>query len=637
MKKILIPVAFIALLFAGCSNRLLREADLHYSKYEYAIAASQYENYLKTDSCSAVMLRLADCYRIMNRHEDARKWYAKSIQSEAATPEDKLHYAQVLRESGYKTAARQWYDQYLLTNPADSAAIYQRAACELVEISDPFYDVNAVEVKVNSSCFSPVLYNGKLYYSVEAPRLPGQPVNHWTGNGFLDIYVADPSEPTNASPLDSSINSALHESNIVFGPSGTTCYFTRSAIKTIIGRRKTTSEVSSAPDLTNHLEICSAQLINGKWTNVQVLPFNSEAFSCGHPAITPDGNKIYFVSDQAGGMGGTDLYYSDFVNGTWGPAINAGAKVNTNGNEMFPMITSRNGNTELYFSTDGRIGYGGLDLFRTTLVNSLPWKTEHLPAPFNSAADDFGLTFSDDFNSGYFSSNRNSETGDDRIYKFHRKTPNFFLNLTVLDKETQVPVLNTEVEITNTRNMNTWKLNTDSSGQLVFPADSLTTYAFKLICDNYFCGFNNASTGGFRGKFNDTTYATINLEQIVINKPIRLDNIYYDYNKWNIRPDASVELDKLVKIMLDNPKIRIELSSHTDCRGGDKFNMTLSQKRAQSAVDYIVSKGISKDRIYAKGYGEAKLLNKCDDGVKCTEEEHQWNRRTEFKVVEIVK
>lgn len=624
---------FFALLLAGCGNRLLREADLHYAHYEYSIAASQYENYLRTDSSAEVMLRLADCYRQMNRHAESQHWYSKAVNAPEATPEDKLHYAQELRANGNNHEAMIWFDAYLLSNPTDSAAMYQRASCTKAPVNDPFYDVTVAEIASNSSCFSPSLHNGKLYYSVEAPRHPGQAVNPWTGNGYLDIYSADPSDLGAGTSFDSTINSGLHESNIVFA--GNMAWFTRSSMKEIKTRRKTKQEVNSAPDHTNNIEICTAELVNGKWTKVKVLPFNSADFSCGHPAITADGSRLYFVSDRPGGHGGTDIYYSDFIDSSWTAPQNAGPDVNTSANEMFPVIHGTSSNEELFFSSDGWIGYGGLDLYRAQLVNGLPGEIKHLPQPFNSTGDDFGLSIADDWNTGYFSSNRNSENGDDRIYKFTRKTPKFFMNVIVRDKETQLPVPNTEVEITNTRTFGNWKLNTDSSGRVFFPADSITTYAFKVMCDYYFCGFNSASTGGYRGQFSDTTYAIVDIDKIVINKPIRLENIYYDYNKWDIRPDAAIELDKLVKIMVDNPKIRIELSSHTDARGSDKYNMTLSQKRAQSAVDYIVSKGISKDRIYAKGYGETKLLNKCKNGIKCTDEEHQWNRRTEFKVVEI--
>lgn len=636
MKKTISTLIIAGLILSGCGNRLLKEADLHYSNFEYSVAAVQYESYLRTDSSASAMLKLADCYRHMNRHEESVKWYAKAVTTPEATATDKLHYAQELRAVGKAQDAKVWYDNYLTGAPSDSVAINQRASCDITDLADPFYDVNVSPVKVNSSCFSPMLYNGTLYYSAEAPKTAGQPVNYWTGNGYLDIYSADPADPDNGRRIDSTINSDLHESNIVFASNGNVAYFTRSSLKEIKSKRKTKYEVSAAKDNTNHLEICSAQLIGGKWSNVKALAINNPEFSNGHPAVTKSGNRLYFTSDRPGGFGGTDIYYSDFANEAWSEPVNAGASINTAGNEMFPAIRSTSDREFLYFSSDGWMGAGGLDMFRSELITELPLKPQRLPAPFNSAGDDFGITFADDFRSGYFSSNRDSENGDDRIYRFTRKDPHFFMNLTVLDKETSVPVRNTEVEITNVKTLATWKANTDSTGQLIFPADSITTYGFKIMCDEYFCGFNSASTGAFRGNFNDTTYATASIERIVINKAIRLENIYYDYNKWDIRPDAALELDKLVKILQDNPKIKIELSSHTDARGSDKYNQTLSQKRAQSAVDYIVSKGISKDRITAKGYGESKLLNKCSNGKKCTEEEHQWNRRTEFKVVEIV-
>jgi peptidoglycan-associated lipoprotein len=636
MSKTRIYLSVImAAVIAGCGNRLLREADLHYSHYEFATAAQQYENFLKNESDTAAMLRLADCYRQMNRHKEAVNWYAKSISSTKATAEDQLHYAQELRSTGDNKLAEYWFDSYVKANPTDTVARMQRSACSVSEVNDVFYDVEVAPIVTNSSCFSPFIYNGKVYFSMEAPKQPGVAVNPWTGHGFLDLYSADPSNLDVSMPLDSGINSMLHESNIVFTADGKTAYFTRSSMKEIKSRRKTSYEPSSASDHDNHIEICSAQLADGKWTNVTVLSFNNQDYSCGHPALTANGQRMYFTSDMPGGRGGTDIYYSDLINGQWSAPANAGVAINTSANEMFPAIFNHEGSEDLYFSSNGWMGYGGLDIYRSSLVFGLPYTIKHLPAPFNSRGDDFGITFAADMNSGFFSSNRDNETGDDRIFRFARKSPLYFLNLTVLDKETRLPVANTEVEITNTRTNYTWKVNTDSAGRLIYASDSLTTYGFKLMCNFYFCGFNRASVGGFRGKFMDTTYATIDLEKIVINKPIRLENIYYDYNKWNIRTDAAVELDKLVKIMQDNPKIKIELSSHTDSRGSDKYNMTLSQKRAQSAVDYIVSKGVSKDRIYAKGYGESKPLNRCTNGVKCSEEEFQWNRRTEFKVVEI--
>lgn len=636
----LILAAFtIGIVIVSCSdNRLLQEADKHYSNYEFSLAAMQYENYLKEDTNKTVMLKLADCYRQMNRYQQSVMWYEKAIDAPEATKEDKLHYAQTLQAAGKKSEAIKYFDQYLADEPSDSVAINQRKYCDMEEINDPFYDVNVAPVVSNSSSFSPTLHNGMLYYSAEAPAKPGTPVNQWTGHGFLDIYCADPENLADAKEIDSvMINSDLHESNIVFTDNGNKAFFTRSAMKEVKSKRKTTHKVNAARDNTNHLEICSAELLDAKWTNVTALPFNSSEFSSGHPAFTATGNRMYFISDRPGGFGGTDLYYSDYSDGEWSAPMNAGPDVNTAGDEMFPTMRATTAQELMYFSSDGWGGFGGLDIFRSELINGLPTRPQHLPAPFNSHGDDFGLAFSEDARTGYFSSNRDSDNGDDRIYKFVRKDPRFFLNLTVLDKESQVPVPNTVVEITNVNTNAIWTSTTNAEGEILFPADSITQYGFKLNCDEYFCGFASASTGAFRGKFYDTTYAVATLDKIVIDKAVRLDNIYYDYNKWAIRPDAAVELDKLVALLQNNPQIKIELSSHTDSRGSDKYNQNLSQKRAQSAVDYIVSKGISKDRIKAKGYGESKLLNKCSSGIKCSEEEHQWNRRTEFKVIEIAK
>ncbi|HET6992450.1 MAG TPA: OmpA family protein, partial [Bacteroidia bacterium] len=226
--------------------------------------------------------------------------------------------------------------------------------------------------------------------------------------------------------------------------------------------------------------------------------------------------------------------------------------------------------------------------------------------------------------------------GKDDIYSFRKLSPLFFVKVDVHMKGTDTPIPNASVDITNSRTGNKTTMVADNNGDFLFPADSLTGYAFTSHKDGYFTSFGAVNTPGFQGKFNDTSRVVIDMEQIVINKCVRIENILYDYNKWNIRPESALELDKLVKLMMDNPGIKVELGSHTDSRGSDSYNLKLSVKRAQAAVDYIVSKGISRDRITAKGYGEQVPLNKCKNGVKCTEEEYQYNRRTEFKVTSCV-
>lgn len=610
----------------------MKEAEKEYGNYEYASAAKLYENILKSETNDMAMLHLADCYRKMNKETEADTWYSRAIQSSAASPADKLHYAEVLQEEGKYNDAIALLEDYLQSSPYDVAAKNKLASCKnpgQFSTANPFYIVEPVVFSSTSdiACFSPFIANGKIYFTAEAPLQPGMKTDNWTGNGYLDIFEANTIDKI-PSPLSGTVNSNLHEGTAIISPSGDMMYFTRS--------RMVNNKPGQAKNNDNHLEICQAHGTNDNWTDVSSLPFNSTEYSCGHPSLTSDGKRMFFISDMPGGMGGTDIYYSNFVNGQWSKPVNAGNSINTNGNEMFPTIHNiTNGKDEFYFSSDGMTGAGGLDIFRCAMENSLPVKPERLSAPFNSSADDFGIVFNENGTSGYFSSNRENADGSDRIYSFVRRTPQFFVKTNVRDKSSGDALTATTIEVKNSTTGKTFNLVTDNDGTIFFPADSTTGYSFCIHRTEYFTCFGGLTTGGFKGTFSDTSYITLLAEKIVINKPIRLENIYYDYNKWNIRPDAAVELDKLVKILQDNPQIKIELSSHTDSRGSDKYNMTLSQKRAQSAVDYIVSRGISRDRITAKGYGETVPLNRCVNGVKCTEEEYQWNRRTEFKVTKI--
>lgn len=624
-KQFILPVA-IGFLLASCGNKLFKEAEKQYGNYEYSSAAKLYENLLKTTADNTAMLHLADCYRHMNRHSEAETWYAKAIKSPEATAADKANYAEVLQEEGKYDEAAAFLGEYLRENPGDAAAQSRMNACKSpaqfnkVNVFYTIAEVSFQGLAVNSA-FSPFILDGKLYITSAAAAKPGVKNDNITGNGFLDIYSGDAGS-LSLSPVSGVVNSNLHESNAVLSADGNTMYFTRSKMdKNKPGR---------AADNDNHFEICTAAMSNGAWSSVTSLPFNSKEFSCGHPALTTDGKRLYFVSDMPGGKGGTDIYYSDLNDGTWSAPVNV-QELNTSGNEMFPTIHK----DEFYFSSDGMPGAGGLDIFKCAFKENIPSAPTRLAAPFNSSADDFGLIYNDD-RSGYFCSNRDQADGSDHVYSFKRRDPNFFVKATIKDKASGELLKNMSVEIKNTTKGTDSYLTTDESGSIVFSSDSLISYVFCIHDPAYFACFGGGTTPGFTGNFNDTTYLTLTPEKIVINKPIRLENIYYDYNKWNIRPDAAVELDKLVKIMQDNPQIKIELSSHTDSRGGDAFNMRLSQKRAQSAVDYIVSKGISKDRITAKGYGESVPLNRCVNGVKCSEEEFQFNRRTEFKVTRII-
>jgi outer membrane protein OmpA-like peptidoglycan-associated protein len=618
----------------GCGNRTFKAAEKHYANYEFATAAGLFENVVKEhpDNTKA-QFRLADCYYKVNKHKEAEAAYAKVISSPETTPYDQLTYARVLKENGKYSEAKKWFDKYLQSDPGNRAVNNQMNSCDSSLHHSgllPFYVLTKINFNVAGSVFSPVITGDTLLVAAEAPVKKEEQHKSWTGHGYLDVYFANPDKPEHLKPIGGNVNTDLHEGPAVLAPSGKQLYFTRSYMLE--------KDPAKAKDNDNHLELCVAEKgSDGNWTVIKCLGMNSPEYSCGHPAISPDGQKLFFASDMPGGMGGTDIYYCNLENGSWSKPINAGPLVNTNGEEMFPTIQQPiPGTIHLYFSSDGHPGAGGLDIFKAEVKGTNITTVKRMEAPFNTVNDDFGITFKKDGKSGYFSSNRGDNTGHDDIYHFQRLDPKYFVSIEVKEKNTGALVPNAVVEVSHSRKGTLQKMTADANGKIFFHADSSTNYAAVTTKDGYFKAYGAVNTGGFHGQLMDTSFVTLTIEQIILNKPIRLDNIYYDYNKADIRPDAAIELDKLVKIMVDNPQIKIELSSHTDCRGSDTYNAKLSQRRAESAVKYIISKGIAPDRITAKGYGESKLLNECDDGVKCTEEQHQFNRRTEFKVTHIV-
>ncbi|WP_048825450.1 OmpA family protein [Hymenobacter sp. DG25B] len=354
--------------------------------------------------------------------------------------------------------------------------------------------------------------------------------------------------------------------------------------------------------------------------------------------LSPDGKTLYFASSRTGGLGGNDLYKATLEEGNrFATPENLGDKINTAGNENFPAVAP---DGTLYFSSDGHPGLGKLDIF---MVDK--GVVKNLAAPINSTADDFAPFFTAK-DMGVFSSNRSGGKGSDDLYLFRkkpRKLVTLYADGTVLERDPKTrqtkPLAGEDVVLLGRNGQRLQETKAGPDGKFTFKLDTATTYALVADRPGYFTARQTLSTIGkvppqdqLPNEQNDIRLpVTLTLDKIVVNKAIVVENIFYDFNKWNIRPDAALELDKLVETLNDNPKITIELSSHTDSRGKDAYNLNLSQKRAQSAVDYIISKGIDKSRITARGYGETRPVIK--NARK--EEEHQRNRRTEFKVTRI--
>jgi outer membrane protein OmpA-like peptidoglycan-associated protein len=463
------------------------------------------------------------------------------------------------------------------------------------------------------------------------------------------------------------------------------------------------------------LKLYSSSNVDGKWVDVKELPFNNSEYSVGHPAFSPDDTQLYFVSDMPGGYGGTDIYVVEYKGGQWGTPVNMGKEINTEGNEMFPFI-DEGGN--LYFSSDGHEGLGGLDVFFAELRDGVAYRgVQNTGAPINSEKDDFGFITDRSRTNGYFSSNRKKGVSDDDIYAFRRICKQ--LNIFVYDAKTSTPLENADVRILRNGANQELKL-TNLSGQTELCVDANTEYEFKAIKEGFAMNSIRFSTltqspksvmnvsiylertentllkgivktevnqlpaigvrvtlrndkdkseqtvvtgpdGGyeFSTKTNAPYTITAQKDQYATKKTqfnkakrtgkvvtdslglygvgdvFELDNIYYDLNKFFIRPDAARELDRVVDLLNEYPTMQIELRSHTDARATDTYNIRLSENRARAAMGYLISRGILPDRLMARGLGETEILNGCADGVRCSEREHQKNRRTEFKILAV--
>jgi outer membrane protein OmpA-like peptidoglycan-associated protein len=358
---------------------------------------------------------------------------------------------------------------------------------------------------------------------------------------------------------------------------------------------------------------------------------NNENYSVGHPTLSEDGKTLYYVSDMPGGYGGKDIYRATLQpDNCWGKAENLGAEVNSSGDELFPYI--HNDGT-LYFSSNMHNNLGGLDVFSTHEIKGNSWsEPENLNYPLNSSEDDFGFSINSDHKTGFVSSSRASS---DKIYSFVMMPPTFNLYGLVREKGTGKPLEGVGIELKNKSTGEKIIAYSDHHGS--FKEKLKPESTLSIACKIVGCFSETDSLSTIGKKYSEDFFALFEVEPIILEKPVVLENIYFDFDKWNIRPDAALELDKLVELLNERMELEIEMGSHADVRGSDEYNQKLSEKRAKSTVDYLILKGIDQARLTYKGYGEKVLVNECKNGVYCSEAEHQKNRRTEFKVIKIRK
>ncbi|MBA9076134.1 MULTISPECIES: OmpA family protein [Rufibacter] len=630
-----------------------RQADKHFSDFEYALALEKYKDILeKSQPTLSLVERVAHCYRFMNQPKEAEFWYRQVLAFPEYPPANLFYLAEASKQNGDYVTAKQYYLQFAEREPArKTEALRLAKGCDwaMAWIDRPMAFEVKQEEALNSGYadFSPAFFQQGIVFSSDRVGAKDQKVYGWTGTPYLQLYYA-PRKGENqwGEPklLDKNINSEYHNATATFTGNFSEIFFTRTmqvknkVLPEEVAGGSSWQKYSKNDKFINKLEIYSATLRNGKWQEAQPFPHNqAEQYSLGHPALSPDGQILYFVSDMPGGYGETDIYFSERVGGSWSKPVNAGPAVNTPGKEVFPVVDASG---KLYFSSDGHIGMGGLDIF-SAVGSKNEWKEiSNLYYPFNSPRDDFGLIYEKDGKNGFFSSNRESDKGSDNIYRFEPKyIPCNLSGVTfvkVTDKKgrtekTSVEGVKLTVSVKGPDSAQIIQVVSNKKGEFYFPVKANTVYTIKGSKRGYLN--QTILVAPDCRKVTDTVEMEMVLNRSTPNIPIRIENIYYDLDKYDLRPEAILELDKVVAMLQDNPEVRIELSSHTDSRQSHRYNQMLSQMRAAAAVKYILSKGIAPKRIIAKGYGETKLLNRCKDGVSCSEEDHQLNRRTEFKIL----
>lgn len=660
LSILMIAAMTTGLLETASGQYAIKQADSQAGLYNYARAVPLYEKAYRKKTTAAAARGLAESYRLMNDYEAAEPWYARLVTMPDHTPADELHYARILISNNKYAEARQVLDAFLEKEPAHVIAANMRKGCDSAAkwLAAPVKGALENVQALNSawSDWSTAFHNGTAIFASDRPydalhqkRNPGKSgINRkyygWTGKNYLHLYEGNLQDSAATKILGRNINGEYHSASVSYTDNGKFYYAVTDMVK------KGSSFLGKDAPYTLNVLLKEQQWdsAGNTWKPSTSFPYNKVfSYSIGDPYITPDGSTLYFVSNNGEkNMGGTDIYYSRRdENGQWQAPLNMGPDINTPGNERTPIFAK---DGTFYFASDGRPGMGALDIYKAIKTGSDTWRVENMRSPVNSARDDFAPAF--DGTMFYFSSNRSGGKGSDDIYRFIAfRVLVFSLSGKVQGLKTAEALAGAEVTLRNKQTGATEKAITDENGNYHFTLDSLSSYELSASKAGFtaITGVNITTKG-----LTESTelHSDINLEKpvpvepsgeirfglekITVNKPIEMKGIRFGLDKADITPTAAVELNKLVKLLKDHPALVIELSSHTDARGNDSYNMKLSQRRAESTLRYLVSKGIDRKRLVAKGYGESQLLNRCSNNVPCTEEEHSVNRRTSFTVLD---
>ncbi|BAO55491.1 OmpA family protein [Nonlabens marinus] len=652
IKKILLIGCIIISSIAHAQQGKIDRASKDFKNLAFIDAQ---ELYLKIASNGftnqELLAKLGDTYYFNDDLQESYNWYKKMFDQYTGTiqPEYYFRYAQALKSVGKYEESDEYLEKFnsikgyaSITEDSTDEPTY----LQLIEFQSGRFTVeNAREINSNAADFGPAFLDTKNQIVFTTSRDTGfitKRLHQWNEQAFLDLYTSDvemDGRLSDARRFSNVLNTRWHESTPNFTPDGKTVYFTRN--NSTEGKL-----VEDANGLTK-LKIYKSELVGNEWSEPVELSINSIGFNTAHPALTPDGKSMFFVSDRPGSEG-FDAQEAFATSDIWVVSINADGSlgepsnvkgINTIGRETFPFVSQ---DYILYFASNGHSGLGGLDVFASTIYNDgTMGAVVNVGKPINTPFDDFGFIVNDETRVGYFSSNRPGGRGDVDIYQFVqledlRDDCEILVSGTVTDTEAKTTIENAAVVITDAENNVIDQTLSDSDGK----------YAFKVKCKSRY--FIKASKEHYTA--DEQLFSTPRISEF-INIPLKLTNtkievaecddlaeildigeIYFDFNKASIRPDAASELSKILAFLELYPETKIDVRSHSDSRGDDTYNKMLSEERAQSTRQWFIDQGIDSSRVTAKGYGESQLVNNCSNGVACSEEEHQMNRRSEFIV-----
>lgn len=637
-KIILISIIISSLTFKGFAQKVAEKvADKKYEQYAYIDAIKTYERIAKKGYKSEEMFKkLGNSYYFNAELELAGKWYDELFSmTQDVEPEYFYRYSHTLKVTGHYAKADEMLLKFSEKSGADSRAkLFNTNRNYLSEIkaNSGRYKIEDAGINTKYSEYGGAYYGNKLIFtSARDTGFLFQRKHKWSNQYFTKLYATEMvTDTTLGTPVKfaNKIRIPFHEATPIFTKDGQTMYFTQNNY--LKGKKG-----ENAKKIT-FFKIYKAKLIDKEWSNVEELPFDSDNYSVGHPALSPDEKTLYFASDMPGTKGQSDIFKCTIdEEGNYGIPENLGSKINTEGRESFPFISEEN---ELYFASDGHPGLGGLDIFVVEIAKDGSYKKiKNIGEPANSSDDDFGFLINSETRRGFLTSNREGGKGSDDIYQFLETKSlrcNQELYGIVTDLESGNILSNAKVSLFDAK----FKLLT------TYLSDINGHYNFEVDCENdYYIRAEKVEYTTFEKRINilnetGKTEIPIQLEKTIkevkngddLAKTFGIKIIYFDLDKSNIREDAAIELEKILDVMVENPTIKINIKSHTDSRASFEYNDQLSERRAKSTLEWLVKNGIDTGRLTAKGYGERQLVNKCSDDVPCSEDEHQANRRSEF-------